>query len=322
MPVNLPPQYHKKEAELKDAKTIEEKIAVLEELISIVPKHKSSEKLQALLKSKIAKLRKEKLKEPQAARKAAMCEIDREGSGQVAICGPVNSGKSSLVSLLTKAQPEIADYPFTTKMPLPGMMKYEDIKIQLIDTPALSLDFSESWLGGLLRKSDALVFIFDISSDFLLDELEDSLKLLEKTGIKEKDGFIFKKRILWTGNKTDNTSYREVREIFLELYGDKIPDFTEISIKENKNTEGFPEKIFGLLDIIRVYTKTPGKPPDMENPYTLGNKATLMELAAHIHKDIAENFKYARLWRKGDGRIVIAGWDYTLKDGDIAEIHV
>jgi len=164
MPVNLPPQYHKKEAELKDAKTFEEKIAVLEEMLAIMPKHKSSEKLQALLKTKIAKYRKMMEKEPSAARRTVVPVIEREGAGQVVICGPVNSGKSSLLSLLTKAKPDIADYPFTTKNPIPGMMEYGNVKIQLVDTPPLSGACFENWLGDILRKSDALLFIFDISS--------------------------------------------------------------------------------------------------------------------------------------------------------------
>jgi len=321
MPVNLPPQYHKKEAELKEAKTPEEKIAVLEELLSMMPKHKSSEKLQALLKSKIAKYRKAAVKEPQASRRTLVPVIEREGAGQVAICGPVNGGKSSLLSLLTKARPEIADYPYTTKLPLPGMMKYRDIKIQLLDTPPLSGEFMENWMGDLLRKADALIFVFDISSDFIIEEMEDSLGVLEKFRIKEESGFAFCKKVLWTANKIEKPSYEDMKEIFLELYGEKIPGFAEISVKEKLNTEILPQRVFNLLDIIRVYTKTPGKPADMENPYTLSRNSQVIQLAGLIHRDIAENFRYARLWRQGEEKVSIAGRDYGLKDGDVVEIH-
>ncbi|MBN1445071.1 MAG: 50S ribosome-binding GTPase [Candidatus Omnitrophica bacterium] len=139
MPVNLPPQYHQKEAELKTAKTLEEKISVLEELLAIMPKHKSSEKLQALLKTKIAKYKKLIEKGPHVAKRTAVPAVKREGAGQVALCGPANSGKSTILSVITKAKPDIADYPFTTKMPVPGMLRYCDINIQLVDTPPLSV---------------------------------------------------------------------------------------------------------------------------------------------------------------------------------------
>lgn len=323
MPVNLPPQYHEKEAELKNAKTPEEKIAILEELLAIMPKHKSSEKLQALLRSKIAKYKKEIEKKPQIARSQTVPVIVKEGAGQVVLCGPPNAGKSTLLSVLTKAKPEIADYPFTTKLPIPGMMKYQDINIQIVDTPSLSFQFSENWLGDILRKADVLIFLFDLASNFLIEDMDDSLKTLERFRIKEVDNFAFTKKIMWVGNKIDVPEAREIKEIFMELYGDKLEDgFFEISAKEGINLNLLPEKIFKLLDIIRVYTKIPGKPPDTDSPYTLKKGSLVIDLAESIHKDIARNFKYARLWRPGEDKIAIAGRDYQLQDGDIVEIHV
>ncbi|HOL21548.1 MAG TPA: 50S ribosome-binding GTPase [bacterium] len=323
MAVNLPPQYHQKEAELKTARTLEEKISILEELLAIMPKHKASEKLQALLRTKIAKYRKELEKKPQTAKKQAVPVIVKEGAGQVALCGPPNSGKSTLLSVLTKARPEIADYPFTTKMPTPGMMKYKDINIQLVDTPSLSYQFSENWLGDILRKADALIFLVDLASDSVIDDMDDSLKTLERFRIKQEDDFTFTKEILWIGNKIDVPVSKDIKEIFRELYGEKIQNnFIEISAKEGINIEFLPEKIFHLLKIIRVYTKIPGKPPDTDNPYTLKKDSLVIDLAEIIHKDIAKNFKYARLWREGDDKIAIAGRDYKLEDGDIVEIHI
>ncbi|MCX8081847.1 MAG: 50S ribosome-binding GTPase [bacterium] len=323
MPVNLPPQYHQKEAELKTAKTLEEKISILEELLAIMPKHKSSEKLQALLRTKIAKYRKELEKKPQTAKKQTVPVIIKEGAGQIVLCGPPNSGKSTLLSVLTKAKPEIADYPFTTKIPTPGMMKYEDINIQLVDTPSLSSQLSENWLGDILRKADGLIFLFDLSSDSLIEDMDDSLKTLERFRIKEEGSFIFNKNIIWIGNKVDVPASKDIREIFKELYGEKIKNnFIEISAKEGTNIEILPELTFKLLNIIRVYTKIPGKPPDTENPYTLKNGSLVIELAELIHKDIAKNFKYARLWRKGEDKVIIAGRDFKLEDRDIIEVHI
>jgi len=323
MPVNLPPQYHQKEAELKTAKTLEEKISILEELLTIMPKHKASEKLQALLRTKIAKYKKVIEKKPQAVKKQTVPTVIREGAGQIVFCGPPNTGKSTLLSVLTKAKPDIAEYPFTTKTPCLGMLQYADIKIQLVDTPSLSFQFSENWLGDILRKADALVFLFDLSSDSLLEEMEDSLTTLERFRIKDEATFTFTKKILWAGNKTDVSASKDIKEVFTELYKNKIQDgFLELSAKEGINLEQLPEHLFNLLEIMRVYTKIPGKPPDKANPFTLKKGSSVIELADIIHKDIAKNFKYARLWRIGDDKIAIAGRDYKLEDGDIVEVHV
>ena len=192
MVVNLPPQYYKKEAELKKAKTLDEKIAILEEMLSIMPKHKSSEKLQALLKSKIAKYKRLKEKLPQTARKQTAPSIKREGAGQIVICGPPNSGKSTLLATLTKAKPLIADYPFTTIEPNLGKgfvridcickdLKVKDnpknsicingirfIPVKLLDVAGLVPDahkgkgMGNKFLSDLSR-ADVLIHVIDIS---------------------------------------------------------------------------------------------------------------------------------------------------------------
>jgi len=315
MVVNLPPQYHEKEKELKKAKTPEEKISILEEMLSIMPKHKSSEKLQALLKSKISKYRKIMEKNPSTAKKSKVPQIPREGAAQVVICGPTNSGKSTLLTVLTKAKPEIADYPFTTVLPVPGMLQYQDIKIQMIEVPPLASDFTDNWVGDFIRRADLRLFLFDLSSDNLIEEVENAMSVLEKFKVKEEGKFNFFYKILWIGNKIDIPSYREIKEVFVELYRDKIPQLGKI------NTEKLPELIFNHLEIIRVYTKIPGKPPDLENPYTIKKSTQLVELAEIIHKDMVKNFKYARLWRKGEEKPLIIGRDHILQDRDIVEIH-
>ena len=321
MVVNLPPQYHEKEKELKEVKTPEEKIAVLEEMLAIMPKHKSSEKLQALIKSKISKYKKMMEKSPSTAKKSIVPQIPKEGDAQVVICGPTNSGKSTLLTSLTKAKPEIADYPFTTTVPIPGMLQYQDIKIQMIELPSLSLDFTDNWVGDFIRKSNLILFLFDLSSDDLIEEIEDAIGVLEKFKVKKEGEFQFFYKILWVGNKIDVPSHKEIKDVFIELYKDKIPYFFEISAKEKINIEKLPEIIFNHLEIIRVYTKIPGKPPDIENPYTVKKGSQLVHLAEIIHKDIVKNFKYARLWRGQTEKPIVIGRDYILEDKDIVEIH-
>jgi len=321
MVVNLPPQYHEKEKELKEAKTPEEKITVLEEMLAIMPKHKSSEKLQALIKSKISKYKKMMEKSPSTAKKSIVPQIPKEGDAQVVICGPTNSGKSTLLASLTKAKPEIADYPFTTVVPIPGMLQYQDIKIQMIELPSLSLDFTDNWVGDFIRKSNLILFLFDLSSDDLIEEIEDAIGVLEKFKVKKEGEFQFFYKILWVGNKIDVPSHKEIKDVFVELYKDKIPYFFEISAKEKINIEKLPEIMFNHLEIIRVYTKIPGKSPDIENPYTIKKGSQLMHLAEIIHKDMVKSFKYARLWRGKTENPIVIGRDYILEDKDIVEIH-
>jgi len=321
MVANLPPQFYQKEAELKKARTPQEKIAILEEMLAIMPKHKSSEKLQAEIKTKISRYRKEMEKPSPTARKAVVPHVEREGAGQLAICGPANSGKSSLLAALTRATPVVADYPFTTTLPLPGMLPYQDISFQLVDTPALSRSVSEPWLGEILRRADAWIFLFDLSSDALLEELEDSLLTLENFGLKQPGQFTFSRPIIWLGNKIDRPAAATVREIFRELYVQQVGSWLEISVQERRGVEKLPGKIFEVLRLVRVYTKIPGHPPDLKTPFTLREPASILDLAAAIHRQLPENFKYARLWRGESETPLVVGRDFLLQDRDIVEIH-
>lgn len=294
MPANLPPQYHSAEAKLKEAKTPEDKISIYEELLSMMPKHKGTEKLQKDLKTKIAKLRKQGKKK---SRKELFYHIDKEGASQVAITGPINSGKSSLLNALTNAKAKISPYPFTTKIPQPAMMPYEDILIQLIDTPPLTKDFSPGWLKDILKKADILLIILDASK-----EMDDFLKLLETLKIDHK-------KTLIVGNKTD---------LFKPV---NTPGLILTSCTNRVGLENLKQKIFNLAEIIRVYTKSPNQPADLGHPFTLNKGSRLVDLASQIHFDLVEKFKYARLFKIGSKRPRIVGKEYVLKDKDIIEIH-
>ncbi|MCX6553014.1 MAG: 50S ribosome-binding GTPase, partial [Acidobacteria bacterium] len=123
MPANLSPEYHRAEERLRGARSPDEKIAALEEMLRVIPKHKGTDHMQADLKGRIAKLRKEIGKK--GGKGGFTFIVPREGAGQVAIAGPPNSGKSSLVRALTRATPAVGSYPFTTREPVPGMMPFE-----------------------------------------------------------------------------------------------------------------------------------------------------------------------------------------------------
>ncbi|HDD35555.1 MAG TPA: GTP-binding protein, partial [Candidatus Desulfofervidus auxilii] len=164
MPANLPPQYFAAERKYREARTPQEKISALEEMLMVMPKHKGTDKLRASLRRKLARL-KDTLEIKKKNKKGVSYVIEKEGAGQVALVGFPNVGKSALVKKLTKATPEVADYPFTTRIPTPGMMPFEDIKIQLIDMPALTIEYIEPWVGNILRRADLLLIILDLSDD-------------------------------------------------------------------------------------------------------------------------------------------------------------
>ena len=104
--------------------------------------------------------------------------MEKEGAGQVVLVGPPNGGKSLLVRRLTHATPEVADYPFTTRVPLPGMMPFEDVQVQLVDLPPVHPDFPESWLYQIIRNADAALLVVDLSDPDLLEDLETTLAQL------------------------------------------------------------------------------------------------------------------------------------------------
>src|SRR5437763_15326259 len=167
MAVNLPPQYHDAEARYKKAKTPEEKLAALKEMWVLLPKHKASEKVQADLKTKISELNDEIEHARHGPKKAApgVHKVPKQGAGQVVLLGPPNAGKSRLLTRLTKAAPQVAPYPFTTREPVPGMMDHEDVRVQLVDLPPVTPDHYEHFITELTRAADAALLFLDLADD-------------------------------------------------------------------------------------------------------------------------------------------------------------
>src|SRR5437762_1488373 len=116
MPANLTPQYMDAERRFKEAQSVTDKIAALEEMMATIPKHKGTEKLQADLKKKMSAFRKESEQAKKGGRRESFV-VEREGARQLALAGCPNSGKSQLLRALTHATPEVAEYPYTTRMP-------------------------------------------------------------------------------------------------------------------------------------------------------------------------------------------------------------
>jgi ribosome-interacting GTPase 1 len=329
MPANLPPQYFEKEKELKKAKTPQERVAILEELLAIVPKHKGTEKLQALLKTKIAKLKNQSQKKPAIARHTDTFQVEKTGAGQVVVIGSPNTGKSSLIKALTNANPDIGDYPFTTRIPSPAMMLYENIQIQLVDMPPITQDFFEFWQAELIKAADAALLVIDISlpdpaEDFLtlLAKLEEKrIALVAQTHTIPQDEQQFNKKTLIIANKADQPLAAENLDI---IKGFIDPGFSPlpISISQENNLEELREQIYILLDVIRVYSKIPGKKVDHNDPYVFKEGSSLTDMAKAVHKDFAQKLKFARVWGKNKYQGQKVTRSYILEDEDIIELHI
>jgi len=326
MPANLPPQYFDAERSFREAKDPMEKIAALEEMLAIMPKHKGTDHLRAELRGRIAKLTQLAAKKS-GARRASMA-IEKEGAAQVAVIGLPNAGKSQLVATITNASPPAAEYQFTTHSATPGMMEFENIKIQLIDTPPLAPQAIEFWLPPLLRRADALLLMVDLSGD-PLEQVESIIAQLEKMRIvlgagreaEEPEFTVWHQKALIIGSKLDLDGAAGHYEALKAGYEGRFP-LIAVSAKQGTGLEELKTKIYQALDIIRVYTKVPGGKPDFTDPIVIARDSTLADAAAEVHKDFAANMKYARIWGSGKHDGVMVRRDHILEDGDIIELHL
>lgn len=329
MPTNVPPQYHEAEGRLRQAKTREEKLAIMEEMMAIMPKHKGTDKLRSELNQKIKKLKESGDKEKKSGARKAV-SVPREGAGQIVLIGPPNGGKSQLICALTKATPEVAAYPFTTRMPVPGMMAYEDIRIQLVELPAITETALEQFVPDITRNADLAAIVIDLSSPDLLDAVDVVLKQMEKHYIflvdkvpepeERKVGAVYLRTVI-LGNKAETAEAADNMPIFEEWLAGRFP-FMKISAAGEEIKGSLPKKFFEMLRIIRVYTKAPGKKLEKQDPLILPVGATMLDAAEGLHREIAAQLKYARVWGEGmhDGQQIAR--DHVLKDGWALEFHV
>ena len=331
MAANLTPQYLRAEEEYRRAQTPEEELRWLQVMFAEIPKHKASEKMQVMLKTKISEVKKEIEAQKGASKKVGKSvKIPRQGAGTCVVIGGPNSGKSQLLNFYTKAKPEVAPYPFTTQTATPGMMPWKDVFVQLIDTPPITPDFFESYLLGYIRGAELVLLMVDLGDDDGIQQCQDVLDRLQNTktrlavesGLDEDDvGLSYTKTFLVL-NKSDVPDYQDRLELFHEFCKTPFREF-QISATTGAGAEELRDAIYEAMNVVRVYTKQPTqKVADMERPFTLKTGGTVFDLCDQIHKDYASRFKFARVWGTGvhDGTVVKG--DYVVNDGDIVEINV
>jgi len=327
MPTNLPAEYFVAEKRYKEADTPTEKIRCLEELIGTIPKHKGTDHLRADLRRKLSKMKEATQIKKKTGKQESPYQIDREGAGRVVILGMANVGKSSLVASLTHAKPKVDPAPYSTWSPTPGMMLIDNIQVQLIDTPPLSREHIEPEMKDMIRNADLVMILLDLRA-FPIQQLEDSIDILKGHNIDIccRDGEVpesGRKPIipLIVVNKHDDASQDEDYDVFCELFADEW-SFLSLSTTTGRNVEAFKQTIFDKLEVIRIYSKPPGKEANRTAPFVMKKGGTVEDFARQVHQELAETLKTARVWgsTQFDGQQVRR--DYILQDEDVVELVV
>jgi ribosome-interacting GTPase 1 len=325
MPANLNPEYFKAERWFRTATTNEEKILAVERMLAVMPKHKGTDHLKADLRRKLSKLKESPAKKGKG-KHADIFHIQRSGVGQIVLLGTPNCGKSSIVGVLTNAKVNAADFPFATAAPVPGMVKFEDVQIQLVDMPPITSDYSAPGQVGTYRNCDLIAIVIDLSADvteqmrICLDFLESrNLLIDEQTPTVDGHGNVLGKRAFCICTKCDIAKPNALESLKQSC---KYPfEFVEVSTKTIAGLDKLSAVFFSLLGIIRIYAKPPGKKADMNEPFTLPADSTVMDLTTAIHRELAEKLKFARIWGTGVYKGQNVQKNHVLNDKDIIELH-
>ncbi len=330
MPANLTPEYEKAELRYRQAGTDSERVEALQEMLAAIPKHKGTEKMQADLKHRLSELRRAD-QQSSHYKGPDPFHIPKSGAGQVVLIGPPNTGKSSLLAVTTHADAKVADYPFTTTVPLPGMWHQDDVWLELVDTPPLTLEHVPPGLLGTIRGADVIGVMVE-AGETALEQVEMVLGILRARGLvlrpvprnRLPPGDVVQRPGLIIANKADTTTpqaLETLRELYGASAGDARQEVIAISTRLRQGLDGLFARLWELLAAIRVYTKQPGHPPDLHRPFVVPIGATVADLALQIHRDLPGRMKFARLW--GHSRFEGQQVHKTeiLRDRDVVEIH-
>ncbi len=339
MPTNVSPEYKKAEEAYRAAREPKDRLACLKEMLRTIPKHKGTDHLQADIKTRIKQLSEELAGPKKGGRRSGPSYVVRqEGAAQLALIGPPNAGKSLLHTRLTGSRSEVGPYPYTTHLPVPGMLPHDDIHFQLVDLPPVSGDFMEPWLTTTLQHADGALLVIDVSDPDCLEQVPTILQRLAEKKVflttawpgltpaevdnadETDDPCRLDLPTVLVANKSDLDPDPEEVEVLEELLGLRFPALT-VSAETGDGLAELGNFLFRALEIVRVYTKTPGKPADTDKPFTVRSGGTVLDVARLVHKDIAKGLKFARMWGSEvfDGQQV--GPDHLVADGDLVELH-
>lgn len=370
MPINARPEYFKAEGKYYQAETTSERIKALEEMLSTAPSHKGAEKLRAGIKQKLSKQRELLTKEKQKKGSGKSFAVKKEGAVQVVLVSVPNAGKSILLSKVTNAKPQIADYDFTTKTPEVGIMDYKGVQIQIVEIPAFYEDYAYRENGpafmSVIRNADLVIVLLDSTKDpktqkELIDAEFEKAQIKinsEHPPIKVKKsstggiGFVNRHNIKTSDKEMIKLLHENgMHNVIIDFYGkvtiedladaineslvykpciyihsksdlSKIKIIPSISSETGEGLKKLKEKIWKKLKLIKVYTKTPGKPKNFP-PIALEKGSKVKDLTLYIHKDFLKKFRFARIWGKSakfNGQTV--GLEHKLKDEDVVELHL
>lgn len=339
MPTNVTPEYRKAEEAYRDAREPAEKLECLKEMLRTIPKHKGTEHLQGDIKSRIKELTDELAGPRKGARRSGPSySVRPEGAAQVVLVGPPNAGKSSLHRRLTGSRSEVGAWPYTTQLPEPGMLPFEDIHFQLVDLPPLAAEFTVPWYLTPLQSADAALLVVDLAEPACAEQLLYVVDWLDEHRVSltaawprsgrpapavdaEDDPFRIRLPALLLANKRDLDPAPGEIGALKELLDLALPAFP-VSAETGLGLDRIGPFLFEGLGIVRVYTKAPGRPPDADRPFTVRRGDTVLDVARLVHKDIADALRFARIWgtRVYDGQQV--GPEHPVHDRDVLELHI
>jgi len=337
MPANLTPAYKTAEGHYRRAREPAERLDALREMLKTIPKHKGTEHLQSDIKARIKELTEELAGPARGGAKTGPATVVKpDGAGQIALLGPPNTGKSTLHVRATGSHATIGQYPFTTQYPMPGMMPVRDVAIQLVDLPPIAVEHPIPWISNALQPADGCLLVVDLSKAGCVERTVELHELLRERRIEltahwpghgddgdEGNADLFTKVLptLLVANKSDPGSDPNEELAILEELAEVNYPCLAVSADTGQGLDELGGWLFERLGVVRVYTKIPGKDADTDRPYTVRHGATVLDVATLVHREIAADFKFARLWGAADFDAQQVGREHIVEDGDILELH-